>query len=98
MQAYGACVADHSPTKAAQTLSSDFRSQSYHLAIRALNDNNRDCSRLVPRLSNMYSSSLLFAGALAERLIAADPRPLNVRLAQASARPSPPSYSSSDAI
>ena len=98
MQAYGACVADRSAAKASQTLSSDFRTQKYHLAMRALNDNNRDCSRLLPRRSKMYSSSLLFAGAMAERLMAAGPRPLNVRLAEAAARPAPTFYSQSDAI
>jgi hypothetical protein len=98
MQAYGACVADRSAAKASQTLSSDFRTQKYHLAMRALNDNNRDCSRLLPRRSKLYSSSLLFAGAMAERLMAAGPRPLNVRLAEAAARPAPTFYSQSDAI
>ena len=98
MQAYGACVADRSPAKAAQTLSSDFRTQKYHLAMRALNDNNRDCSRLLPRRSKMYSSSLLFAGAMAERLMKSGSKPLNVRLAEASKQPAPPPYSPTDTI
>jgi len=98
MQAFGACVADHSPAKAAQTLASDFRSANYHSAIRALNENNHDCSRLLPRRSTLRSSGLLFAGAMAERLMAVDKRPLNVRLVQAAARPAPATYSLSDKI
>ena len=66
MQAFGACVADHSPAKTAQTLASDFRSANYHSAIRALNENNHDCSRLLPRRSTLRSSGLLFAGAMAD--------------------------------
>jgi len=98
IQAFGACVADRSTAKAIQVLSMDFRSAGYHPALRALNLNNMDCSRLMPRRSGARASSLLFAGALAERLIAADPRPLNVRLAQAASRPAPATYSPSDAI
>ena len=98
IQAFGACVADRSPAKAEQVLSMDFRSPDYHPALRALNINNIDCSRLMPRRSGAHSSSLLFAGALAERLIATDPKPLNVRLAKAAARTAPPTYSPSDSI
>ena len=98
IQAFGACVADRSPAKTAQVLSMDFRSAGYHPALKALNLNNIDCSRLMPRRQGARASSLLFAGALAERLIAADPKPLNVRLAQAASRPAPATYSPSDAI
>jgi hypothetical protein len=98
IQAFGACVADRSTAKAAQLLSMDFRSAAYHPALRALNLNNLDCSRLMPRRSGAHSSSLLFAGALAERLIATDAEPLNVRLAQAAARTAPPTYGPGDAI
>ena len=98
IQAFGACVADRSPEKAAQVLSMDFRSAGYHPALKVLNLNNIDCSRLMPRRQGARASSLLFAGALAERLIAADAKPLNVRLAQAASRPAPPTYSLSDAI
>ena len=98
IQAFGACVADRSPEKAAQVLSMDFRSAGYHPALKALNLNNIDRSCLMPSRSGARSSSLLFAGALAERLIAADSKSLNVRLAQAASRPAPPTYSPSDAI
>jgi len=98
IQAFGACVADRSTAKAIQVLSMDFRSPGYHPALKALNLNNIDCSRLMPRRQGARSSSLLFAGALAERLIAADRKPLNVRLAQAAARAAPATYSPSDAI
>ena len=98
IQAFGSCVADRSPQKAAQVLSMDFRSSNYHPALRALNQNNIDCSRLMPRRSGARASSLLFAGALAERLIAADPKPLYVLLARAGARPAPPTYGPGDAI
>ena len=98
MQTYGACVANASAAKAAQTLASDFRTSQYHAAMRALNANNLDCSRLLPRRSKMRSNGLLFAGAMAERLMAADPKPLNARLAQAAARAAPATYSPTDAI
>ena len=46
----------------------------------------------------MRSSRLLFAGAIAERLLARDPAPLNARLVRAAARAAPPARSPSDAI
>ena len=98
IQAFGACVADRSTAKAVQVLSMDFRSPGYRPALKALNLNNMDCSRLMPRRMGARGSSLLFAGAIAERLLAADPKPLNVRLAQAATRSAPPTYSPSDAI
>jgi hypothetical protein len=98
MQAYGACVADGSPDKSARTLSTDFRTPDYRAALLTLNRNNLDCSRLLPRRSRMRSSSLLFAGAMAERLMARDPAPLNVRLAKAAMLPAPPFRSPTDVI
>ena len=94
MHRFGACVADRSPAKAAQTLATDFRTTPYRLALRALANNNRDCFRS----GRMRSAGLAFAGAIAERLLLRDPAPLNARLVRAAARPGPPPLGSADSI
>ena len=94
MHRFGACVADRSPAKAAQTLAMDFRTSGYRLALRTLANNNRDCFRS----GRMRSPGLAFAGAIAERLLMRDAAPLNARLARAATRPAPPPLSLSDAI
>jgi len=98
MQTFAACVADHSAAKAGRTLSSDFRSNQYRSAMNAMLNNNADCNSLLPRNSVIRSSRLLFAGALAERLMTKGSDPLNVRLAKAAALPAAATYSPSDAI
>lgn len=95
VQQFGACVADQSPEKAARTLAMDFRSPTYRSALNNLARANEGCFGY---RGAMRSSRLLFAGAIAERLMARDPAPLNARLVRAAARSSPPARSPSDAI
>jgi len=95
VQQFGACVADQSSEKAARTLAMDFRSPTYRSALANLARANERCFGY---RGAMRSSGLLFAGAIAERLMARDPAPLNARLVRAAARPAPPARSPSDAI
>lgn len=95
VQQFGACVADHSTEKAARTLAMDFRSTTYRSALNNLARANEGCFGY---RGAMRSSRLLFAGAIAERLIERDPAPLNARLVRAAARAAPPARSPSDAI
>jgi len=95
VQQFGACVADRSSAKAARTLAMDFRSPTYRLALNHLARANEGCFGY---RGAMRSSRLLFAGAIAERLLARDPSPLNARLVRAAARAAPPARSPSDAI
>ena len=89
MQAFGTCVADVSTEKAARTLAMDLHSESYRSAIRNLADRNSDCLR-GRDVNKIRFNQLLFAGAMAERLMLRDQPPLNVRLARAAAQPAPP--------
>jgi hypothetical protein len=76
---YGVCVADRSREKAAKTVAMNFRSTDYRLSLKLLSEHNHDCfARGRMRFSNM-----LFAGALAERLLAVGDTRLNARLARA---------------
>lgn len=93
-QRYGFCIADNSPEKASTTLRQDFRTASYKASMKVLNDNNRDCFRYRGR---MRVSTLLIAGAMAERLLwrsGADT--IGKRLAIAAGRPSVPTFAPSD--
>jgi hypothetical protein len=95
MASFGACVADASTDKARSLLLSDFRTASYHNGMRALSENNRGC---VHRRGTMRSPNLMFAGAVAERLLQAGDSPLNVRLAMAAAHPAPATFGPSDQL
>ncbi|HET7816178.1 MAG TPA: hypothetical protein VFK58_01190 [Sphingomicrobium sp.] len=95
VQQFGACVADQSPEKSARTLAMDFRSPTYRSALNNLARANEGCFGY---RGAMRSSRLLLAGAIAERLMARDPAPLNARLVRAAARAAPPARSPSDSI
>jgi len=92
---FGACVAERSRQLAADILNRDFTTRSYDRGLHRLAATNHDCLR---GRGTMRSADLLFAGAIAERLIAEAPEPLNVRLARAASRPAPPTYSQGDRI
>lgn len=94
MHRFGACVADRSTAKAAQTLAMDFGTGAYRSALRTLANNNRDCFRS----GRMRSPGLAFAGAIAERLLLRDPTPLNARLVRAVVESARRPLSPSDAI
>jgi len=81
--AFGACTADNSTNKASKTLLTDFRTDAYRNSLHNLAEFNRGCSRQ----RWIRSNSLLYAGAIAERLLTKDATPLNVRLARAALRP-----------
>lgn len=90
-QRFGYCVADNSPVKAAQTLAIDFTSREYRRSLDVLVQNNAGC---FGKRGRLRGNSLLFAGAIAERLLTREPSPLNARLARAatsSAKPVTPS-------
>ena len=95
IKAYGQCVAQRSPEMAAETLVEDFTSRSYQSKLRLLSRNNESCFRARGR---MRSANVLFAGAIAEGLLARDDGPLNARLAQAAQQPATPAYSPSDQV
>ena len=97
LHAYSACVAENSPTLAAETLRRDFTSRRYRNALLQLVRNNETCfRRRAARARALRSSGLPFAGSLAEHLIARDSAPLNVRLARAATGPAPQPYSVTD--
>ena len=96
MQRFGACVAQRSERLAADTLGSDFTTQTYRSRLQRLVRSNEDCFREGGR--RMLSSNLLFAGAIAEALVERDSQPLNVRLARAAMQPAPRAYSPGDQI
>lgn len=96
LHAFGRCVARSSAEMAAETLAMDFRTRSYRSRLRQMADNNREsCFR---RRGRMRADNLLFAGGIAEGLLASDPTPLNARLARAALGPATPAFSPSDAI
>ncbi|MBR0551469.1 hypothetical protein [Stakelama marina] len=95
VQDFGACVADQSPEKSAETLRQDFRSPAYQASLKVLARNNGYCFR---KYGKLKSSNLLFAGAIAERLIEKGSQPLNVRFAKAAAGPETPAFSPSDKV
>ncbi|WP_034161254.1 hypothetical protein [Sphingomonas sp. ERG5] len=92
---YGACVADHSPEKARAVLLLDFHSGQYRTGLRALSDNNRGC---FGRRGKMRSDPVLFAGAIAERLLERGDGVLKARLARAAAGAAPATFGPSDAL
>lgn len=94
IQRFGACAADASPERAARALRMDFRSNGYRKALKTISDNNRRCFKR----GRMRSNSLLFAGALAERLLTTEPLSLNKRLAAAAAKPFEASFGPSDKL
>jgi len=96
MQRFGACVAQRSERLAADTIGSDFTTQTYRSRLQRLVNANSDCFREGGRL--MLSSNLLFAGAIAEAMIERDPQPINVRLARAAMQPATRPFSASDQV
>lgn len=99
IQDFGRCAAQRLPGEAQRVLSMDFTKPSYRVGLRLLADETeRPCAYKSFGVGKMKSSGLLFAGALAEALLARDPAPLNARLVKASAAAAPPAHSPSDAI
>lgn len=95
IQSFGSCIADASTSKAAQTLAGDFRTPAYRRSIDQLVEANRLCAAS-RGWSRMRASRLLLAGAIAERLIERDGKPVNVELTKAAAKPAASSYSPTD--
>jgi hypothetical protein len=95
MHRFGACVADRSPQAVAELLALDFRTPQYRTGLRTLGEQNGTCLNVRGR---MRSAQLLFAGAIAERLIERDRAPLNVRLARAALQPATAAFAPSDAL
>lgn len=99
IQNFGRCAAERLPREAQRVLRMDFTKSSYRIGLRLLADETeRPCAYKSFGVGKMKSSGLLFAGALAEALIARDPAPLNARLVKASAAAPPPTHSPSDTI
>lgn len=94
-QQFGACVADASTAKASATLAQDFRTPAYRRAIDQLVEANRLCPSF-RGYTRLRVSRLLFAGAVAERLLERDGKPVNVALAKAAAGPAASSYAPTD--
>lgn len=99
MAAYGQCAAELQPGEARRVLSMDFTQSRYRTALRMLSDDaQRQCARdSVGRGSQMRGANILFAGAMAEALIEAEPAPLNARLAGRGGS-GVKSYSASDGV
>lgn len=93
MAEFGRCVARRSPAKAHKTLNRDFRTAEYRNALLTLAKVNQDCMGR----GRMRAGGLLFAAAIAEAMLVADPVPLNVRLLRA-ARTDAPTYAPTDKI
>jgi hypothetical protein len=90
------CVADASPDRTGELLSMDFTATRFRMGLKTLTEVNRYC---FGRSGRLRASNLLFAGALAERMLARDTsRPLNVRLARAAMGPATASFSPTDTI
>ncbi|WP_221227431.1 hypothetical protein [Stakelama sediminis] len=94
---FGGCVADHSREKASAALKLDFRTGAYSRALHVLAKNNVDCSRDA-KWFKVRSSSLFFAGALAEKLLSEGPDSLDSRLTHAAEGPPTQPRSNFDAM
>ena len=92
---FAQCIARTSPARVHSALTQDFRTRAYGQALRVLSDNNRDCYRT---RATMRAGGLAFAAALAEAMLAADPTPLNARIARAATGKAAPTYAPSDAV
>jgi hypothetical protein len=98
LQRFGACVAEESPLRAAALLNSDFTTRAYQRSLRDLATDNNTCLRAgTTRRVGMRMDDLLFAGAVAERLVEQGGEPVNVQLARAAARPPAATFSPTDA-
>jgi len=95
IQQFGGCVADASTAKARTTLASDFRSPGYRRAMDQLVEANRNCPSF-RGYTRLRASRLLFAGAMAERLVERDGLSVNRELAKAATKPAASTYSPTD--
>lgn len=95
IQQFGGCVADASTDKARATLASDFRTPGYRRAMDQLVEANRNCPSF-RGYTRLRASRLLFAGAMAERLVERDGLSVNRELAKAAGKPAASTYSSTD--
>ena len=97
LQEFGACVAKESPLRAVALLNSDFTTLAYQRGLRDLGTDNNTCLRdSGSDRPTLRSSNLLFAGAIAERLVEQGPDPVNVQLARAATKPLVATFSASD--
>lgn len=88
------CVVGNSGDKVAATLSKDYRSPEYQRMFAMILQNNGGCFGSRGRAPK---PSLILTGAMAERLLARDTTPLNIRLARAAGSPAPTAQSDADA-
>lgn len=95
IQQFGSCVADASTAKARTTLAGDFRTPGYRRSMDQLVEANRTCPSF-RGYTRLRASRLLFAGAVAERLVERDGFALNRELAKAAAKPAASTYSPTD--
>lgn len=95
IQQFGTCVADASTAKASSMLAGDFRSSGYRRTMDQLIEANRNCPSF-RGYNRLRASRLLFAGAMAERLVERDGLAVNRELAKAAARPAASTYSPTD--
>lgn len=94
---FGACVARQSPRAARNLLSTDFQTRGYRDKLHSLATGNSRCVRPNWQLK---SSNLLFAGAIAESLLATEVKPadLPARLGYDPARSALPSHSETETM
>lgn len=82
IEAYGACVVKLSPKESARVLSMDYKKSTYRTALKMLVMNaERPCAWDSFGKGSMRGDDLSMAAAIAEALIEADPKAVNVRLA-----------------
>lgn len=99
LDGFGRCVAEIKPRESLRVLAQDFRTTGYTTGLRMLSqDARRECaSDTVGRQTEMRSSGLLFAGAVAENLLEQGDLAVNARLARAAAAQIE-TYGPSDAV
>lgn len=89
LAAYGACIADRSPQIAGEHIHL-FESQTFVRVIDAFGKSNDECRDSLGKGSEipfrMRGNATLFAGAIAERLLANDSQPLKNRFAHIAAQ------------
>ncbi|MEO6153794.1 MAG: hypothetical protein ABIT09_01890 [Croceibacterium sp.] len=98
IQAYGKCAARLEAKESRRLLTMDINTTKYRSGLQALSrDAERNCAADAIGPARMQSSSLLFAGAVAEALLEAYPSPLDARLARNAARDMKP-FAPTDAV
>lgn len=95
MYRVGHCIAEREARLAGDMLSIDFTTPDYRRAMDRLIERGRVC---LPEGSRMRFNPLLFAGAVAERLLEREPTAVNVQLARRADRPAVSARSPSDRL